>query len=342
MDNFKNYFDDYQNEQGSDILPGTEYNNGHQTDTDAPDSGRSVPDNASSNFLSYVMEIRRQAIALQNGKLSGLFPGSLLCISLMALPALVLYIFGFYFTSYNPTAGRAIEIVSLMIPLFFTGPLAAGYIYGIMGGIRAGQFDMKTLFFALNDRYLGKTEASFLITAAASFAPLLPAIILSSFSGNLACSGAGFAFIATKVLCVLLYTVGAAAAIHILLRLSLTFPLMIDNPDIKAIEAVKLSISAMKGNCLHLFLLIISFAGWYLLAFAISFIVLLILGFTGFIYIQSADSLPQACIYLIYGVLLLYVAACISGIIAVASIIARPAIAFAVFYENMHVEIPEL
>ncbi|SUY45114.1 integral membrane protein [Clostridium putrefaciens] len=54
--------------------------------------------------------------------------------------------------------------------------------------------------------------------------------------------------------------------IVIALMYSQAFPIMVDNPNVSAIEALSMSRRYMKGNLMRLFLLQLSFIGWSLLS----------------------------------------------------------------------------
>lgn len=77
--------------------------------------------------------------------------------------------------------------------------------------------------------------------------------------------------------------------IVIVLMYSQAFPIMVDNPNISATEALSMSRSYMKGNLMRLFFLRISFIGW-------TFLSLLSLGI-GFIWLQPYYHLSAINFY---------------------------------------------
>ncbi|MCI8285462.1 MAG: hypothetical protein HFE90_09420 [Firmicutes bacterium] len=301
------------------------------------------PTNLSFSYTRF-LEIKKEANSNQSDRLKKLFPKSLLYIGILTIPALLLYSLGFYRTSYSPSAGRAIQIIALIVPLIFWGPLHMGYLSGVLNEIRTGRFNQNsftnTLFFAFNDKYFIKSILTFLIVLAAVLVPLLPAVILSSFSNNLFFNviNAGFAYIATKILCTILWITGIIGSIHIWLRLSLTFPLIIDNFNINPINAVKLSFKAMKNNCLTLFILILSYAHWYLLTLGIAILIILIIGASIYTYIQTILDPVTSYMYLIYSILAIYIISCIIFTFAISVIAARPTIGLVTFYNKLFAE----
>ncbi len=64
---------------------------------------------------------------------------------------------------------------------------------------------------------------------------------------------------------ILLIIVLTVALSMILFRYAMTYYIYIDNPDMGAMEAIKESVSMMKGNKTRLLLLYLSFILWYLL-----------------------------------------------------------------------------
>jgi uncharacterized membrane protein len=77
---------------------------------------------------------------------------------------------------------------------------------------------------------------------------------------------------------ILIGIVGGISAIIASLRYSMAYYIMNDNPEMSALEAIRASKEMMKGNKGKLFMLTLSFAGWFILGFIALFIGLLWVG----------------------------------------------------------------
>lgn len=284
-------------------------------------------------------EVRKKAVAAQKKKLANGYPKALLYSVLMTIPTLLVFIFGMSRMSAGSAAGRAIEIIALLLPVLFGGPLMFGLIGGCMDIARGGKFTVKRLFFAFKDSWFTKALGSYLLFAAVSVISMLicmiPAVIVSALSSGLS---EGFASIATNVIVVLLYIAGIMFALQFILRLAMMFPLLIDHPDMKVGEAARFSVKAMRGNTWKLFILMLSYIGWYVLSIGIAVAVTALTAYAGYSYAQNiflSGDIYTAYMIIIMGVYVIYAEAYILMTIAVSTFILRPYIAWAAFYDTM-------
>ena len=117
------------------------------------------------------------------------------------------------------------------------------------------------------NRFIGLASVMLIVTAL----PFLPALIIDAlrivavgqggvpavFSEDAASDAGGMV--------ILLLIIGAIASIYITLSFFLSFFIMIDNPNLSVTGSLVRSFSLMKGNKVRLFLLELSFLGWFLL-----------------------------------------------------------------------------
>ena len=164
---------------------------------------------------------------------------------------------------------------------------------------------------------------------------MIPAVIVSALSAGL---GDGFAAVATQVIVILLSIGGAVLAAQFYLRFALMIPLLIEHPEMKVIEAARFSIKAMKGNTWKLFVLFISYIGWYILSFAVAMAIVGGAAAAGYAYVKSlfySGDVYNAYMWLLIGITVMYIAAYIAFTIAASTVIMRPLIGWAAFYDTI-------
>lgn len=291
------------------------------------------------NFDFTISEVRKRAVKAHKKKLLNAFPKALLYMLLLFIPSLALYVFGMYKADASTIAGTGIKVISVLLPLIFGGPLLMGMIGGSMDISRGSRFKTGRLFFAINDSWFTKSIGSYLLFTLIELVSLgiclIPAIVVGILASSLS---AGFAAIATKVIVILLIICGIVLAAQIILRFSLMFPLLIEHPDMKVMQAVRLSRTAMKGHTFRLFILFLSYIGWFLLAWGIAAIVFFAAIYAGYIYVQNvfySGDIYTAYMLLIYGIYAAYLAVYVLAVISTSTVIMRPFVAFAAFYDAM-------
>ena len=164
---------------------------------------------------------------------------------------------------------------------------------------------------------------------------MIPAVIVSALSAGL---GDGFAAVATQVIVILLSIGGAVLAAQFYLRFALMIPLLIEHPEMKVMEAARFSIKAMKGNTWKLFVLFISYIGWYILSFAVAVAIVGGAAAAGYAYVKSlfySGDVYNAYMWLLIGITVMYIAAYIAFTIAASTVIMRPFIGWAAFYDTI-------
>ncbi len=291
----------------------------------------------SSDFT--VSEVRKRAVKAQKHNLMKAFPKALLYSVLLMIPPLLLIILGMSKSGSSLAAARAIEVIAALVPLIFGGPLFMGLLGGAMDISRGQHFKTGRLFFAFKDNWFFKAVGSYLLFAVAVFISTvicaLPAIIVSMLSAGL---GDGFAAVATQVIVIVLYIGGVVLATQFYLRLALMIPLLIEHSEMKVMEAVKFSIKAMKGNTWKLFLLFLSYIGWYILAIAVGGAIIgggLAIGYAYVMNVFNSGDIYGAYMMLLIGITVAYIAAYLIIMVAMSTIIMRPLIAWAAFYDTI-------
>lgn len=335
-------------EESADITdaPVTENESDASDSPDLPDDMTEAAEDAEAAAAEIVFtldftasEVRKKAVAAQKKKLLNGYPKALLYSVLMTIPTMLVFIFGMSRLSAGSAAGKAIEIIALLLPVLFGGPLMFGLIGGCMDISRGEKFTIKRLFFAFKDSWFTKALKAYLLFAVVSLLSMiicmLPAIIVSALSSGLS---DGFAAIATNVIIVLLYIGGIVLALQFIFRLALMIPLLIDHPDMKVMEAANFSVKAMRGNTWKFFVLMLSYIGWYVLSIGIAAAVVFITAYAGYAYAQNiflSGDIYTAYMIIIMGVYVVYAEAYILMTIAVSTFILRPYIAWAAFYDTM-------
>lgn len=286
-----------------------------------------------------VSDVIRRALKAQKHNLLKSFPKALLYCVLLMIPPLLLFILGMSKLGSSAAAGRAIEVIALLVPIVFGGPLFMGIMGGAMEITRGRAFRTGKLFFAFRDSWFLKAVGSYVLFCAAvliiNIAFMIPAIVVSAFSAGL---GDGFAAVATQVIIILLSIGGAVLAAQFYLRFALMIPLLIEHPEMKVMEAAKFSIKAMKGNTWKLFVLFISYIGWYILSFAVAAAIVGGAAAAGYAYVKSlfySGDVYNAYIWLLIGITVVYIASYIAFTIAASTVIMRPFIGWAAFYDTI-------
>ena len=286
-----------------------------------------------------VSDVIKHALKAQKHNLLKSFPKALLYCVLLMIPPLLLFILGMSKLGSSAAAGRAIEVIALLVPVVFGGPLFMGIMGGAMEISRGRAFKTGRLFFAFRDSWFLKAVGSYVLFCAAvliiNIVFMIPAVIVSALSAGL---GDGFAAVATQVIVILLSIGGAVLAAQFYLRFALMIPLLIEHPEMKVMEAARFSIKAMKGNTWKLFVLFISYIGWYILSFAVAGAIVGGAAAAGYAYVKSlfySGDIYNAYMWLLIGITFMYIAAYIAFTIAASTVIMRLLIGWAAFYDTI-------
>ena len=329
---------DKELENRPDIMPG-DAGIDHEPENIAADevSEQSAEIVFTSDFT--VSDVIKHALKAQKHNLLKSFPKALLYCVLLMIPPLLLFILGMSKLGSNAAAGRAIEVIALLVPVVFGGPLFMGIMGGAMEISRGRAFKTGRLFFAFRDSWFLKAVGSYVLFCAAvliiNIVFMIPAVIVSALSAGL---GDGFAAVATQVIVILLSIGGAVLAAQFYLRFALMIPLLIEHPEMKVTEAARFSIKAMKGNTWKLFVLFISYIGWYILSFAVAGAIVGGAAAAGYAYVKSlfySGDIYNAYMWLLIGITFMYIAAYIAFTIAASTVIMRQFIGWAAFYDTI-------
>ena len=329
---------DKELENRPDIMPG-DAGIDHEPENAAADEISEQPAEIVFTSDFTVSDVIKHALKAQKHNLLKSFPKALLYCVLLMIPPLLLFILGMSKLSSSAAAGRAIEIIALLVPIVFGGPLFMGIMGGAMEISRGRAFKTGKLFFAFRDSWFLKAVGSYVLFCAAvliiNIVFMIPAIVVSALSAEL---GDGFAAVATQVIVILLSIGGAVLAAQFYLRFALMIPLLIEHPEMKVMEAARFSIKAMKGNTWKLFVLFISYIGWYILSFAVAGAIVGGAAAAGYAYVKSlfySGDVYNAYMWLLIGITVLYIAAYIAFTIAASTVIMRPFIGWAAFYDTI-------
>lgn len=329
---------DKELENRPDIMPG-DAGIDHEPENAAADEISEQPAEIVFTSDFTVSDVIKHALKAQKHNLLKSFPKALLYCVLLMIPPLLLFILGMSKLSSSAAAGRAIEIIALLVPIVFGGPLFMGIMGGAMEISRGRAFKTGKLFFAFRDSWFLKAVGSYVLFCAAvliiNIVFMIPAIVVSALSAEL---GDGFAAVATQVIVILLSIGGAVLAAQFYLRFALMIPLLIEHPEMKVMEAARFSIKAMKGNTWKLFVLFISYIGWYILSFAVAGAIVGGAAAAGYAYVKSlfySGDVYNAYMWLLIGITVMYIAAYIAFTIAASTVIMRPFIGWAAFYDTI-------
>ena len=329
---------DKELENRPDIMPG-DAGIDHEPENAAADEISEQPAEIVFTSDFTVSDVIKHALKAQKHNLLKSFPKALLYCVLLMIPPLLLVILGMSKLGSSVAAGRAIEIIALLVPIVFGGPLFMGIMGGAMEISRGRAFKTGRLFFAFKDSWFLKAVGSYVLFYAAvliiNIVFMIPAVIVSALSAGL---GDGFAAVATQVIVILLSIGGAVLAAQFYLRFALMIPLLIEHPEMKVMEAARFSIKAMKGNTWKLFVLFISYIGWYILSFAVAGAIVGGAAAAGYAYVKSlfySGDVYNAYMWLLIGITVMYIAAYIAFTIAASTVIMRPFIGWAAFYDTI-------
>lgn len=329
---------DKELENRPDIMPG-DAGIDHEPENIAADEVSEQPAEIVFTSDFTVSDVIKHALKAQKHNLLKSFPKALLYCVLLMIPPLLLFILGMSKLGSSAAAGRAIEVIALLVPVVFGGPLFMGIMGGAMEISRGRAFKTGRLFFAFKDSWFLKAVGSYVLFCAAvliiNIVFMIPAVIVSALSAGL---GDGFAAVATQVIVILLSIGGAVLAAQFYLRFALMIPLLIEHPEMKVMEAARFSIKAMKGNTWKLFVLFISYIGWYILSFAVAGAIVGGAAAAGYAYVKSlfySGDIYNAYMWLLIGITVMYIAAYIAFTIAASTVIMRQFIGWAAFYDTI-------
>lgn len=177
------------------------------------------------------------------------------------LPSLILLPFSLLLPNTKSITQNLIFLLAYLIVLLLSVVLSAGYVFLHLNIARRRPYGFRDLirgFQVRPDSYIVTAlllvliSLPFLICAAAAVA--VPIILRTIY-------GTPYLLIPG----ILLYLVVLIVWISVLLRYALFLPLLVDDPNQKALDALKKSRRMMTGHRKQLFLLMLSFIGWYLL-----------------------------------------------------------------------------
>lgn len=159
-------------------------------------------------------------------------------------------------------AGSIMYYAALAVTLIIQSILSAGLCVLSLQLARNHVASFSMLFFPF--KYTDKFFFLALICTMFTYVPLLPAFILFSVNYE-AIMAAGTMDGGTAILFFVLFALGAVASIYLTISMSMAYFIMADKPDEGVLNCVKKSFELMKGNCLRMLYLQLSFLGWELL-----------------------------------------------------------------------------
>ena len=281
-----------------------------------------------------VSELRREARELSKRR-RGLFPNILLLNALLIFPSLILYSISVLNFPSDSISYIFFQIAATLLPIILGGPFALG-LSGSFLSLSRGENKIRTssLFYGLKDRHFPRAFGAFLLTALISAMVLclllLPGTALYIYNENRVISSYGI-----LALAILLLLAGAVCAFFFLLRFSLTFWFMADNGERRTISSIAAGFHTMRGNCIRYFLLIFSYIGWYLVAFAVALFAVLIFTLAGYSRVSSMETLFDQYAYLVYLVFYIRIFSVAAIVITLSAVASRPLFATAVFFNRI-------
>ena len=281
-----------------------------------------------------VSELRREARELSQNR-RGLFPNILLLSALLIFPSLILYSVSALNFPSDSISYIFFQIAAALLPVILGGPFALG-LSGSFLGLSRGETKIRTssLFYGLKDRYFPRAFCAFLFTALISAIVLclllLPGTALYIYNEHRVISSYGI-----FALAVVLLLAGAVCAFFFLLRFSLTFWFMAESGERRTISSITAGFHAMRGNCIRYFLLMLSYIGWYLAAFAGALLAVLIFALAGYSRVSSMETLFDQYAYLVYLVFYIRIFSVAAIVIALSAVASRPLFATAVFFNRI-------
>ena len=288
-----------------------------------------VPDEKPEiNFIRdfTVSDIKNRAKAAQKGNLLKTTPKALLYMVCMMIPTLLIFILGSFKLGSSAVAGRAIEVIAVLFPVVFGGPLTIGFLTGILNICRGEKFKVKNLFSLFADARFGKTAGVYIIVTIISFIMMfilqLPMILITRVTGAVFI---GFIY---EIACIVI-------TMLLMSRFALAFPLIADHPELKIFDAIKSSFEGMRGNSVKLLLLLLSYIGWYLLYALISAALIGIVYAAGTAILMSMTDFLTYYMAMLRFMLIFYISAYLIMMITSALMLVRPAFGFAAFYDTV-------
>ncbi len=203
-------------------------------------------------------ELKRNAREILFGKYS------ILILAYLLVELISVLLFSVFLPS-SATASpvqTAIYYLANFIISILTTVLSAGLIKMIMNLVRKEPVRTGLVFFAFRSQADRFIIASVLLSVMEMVPLLLPKVY---------CMVSGYdpAVIGTDLTQPLLYTLFVFIALVLILVIKLpfafVFPILLDDIYCGAIEAFRRSFAMLRGNCLRLLALYLSFVGWYLL-----------------------------------------------------------------------------
>lgn len=218
--------------------------------------------------------LAREALLGQYGSLIG-------AMFLMAVFSMVLESLPFTMTGKNNTASAiAIQFISTLIINILTYLMQIGLVSMVLCLVRHRPYTLGNLFYAFRahpDRFIIVSAIQIVITMLLQIPAYL--VMMSSLS-----------YFDRICLYLLLLMAGSVVSYIVLLGFALCEMLLIDNPDLGAIDSIRQSFALMHGNKGRYFYILISF-------FGLSCLTVLTLGI-GMLWLYPYMTTTQVCFYL--------------------------------------------
>ena len=184
--------------------------------------------------------------------------------------------------------------------ILVSGPLELGLSIFCIFIIRRAQAGVSLVFSGFTNflKAFGVTIIIGLICFACLLVAIIPTAVIMTSAGNNAVVNGILAFYS-------LILVSVVLIIIVSLRYGVVYFILADEPNIKVMECLKKSGRMMKGNKSKMFLLIMSFVGWYILYGISAGIVGTIMGAIGSVFSFNVPGVISECMYSIVAALLL-------------------------------------
>ena len=183
--------------------------------------------------------------------------------------------------------------------ILVSGPLSLGFSIFCIFIVRRAEAGVSLIFSGFTNflKALGVTVIVALLCLACFLIPIIPAVLIGM--------GGGESFWMALLVFYLLMHVAIVFMIIISLRYSMVYFILADQPGIGTIECLKKSATMMRGNNGKLFILFLSFIGWYLLSVLGSFICGGIIGAIGSVFSIGVYTGGSQVIYTVIGALMM-------------------------------------
>ena len=274
-----------------------------------------------------VGDVRKRAKVAQKGHVLKTTPKALLYMICMMIPTMLVYILGSFKMGTATWAGRAIEIIAVLIPVVFGGPLTLGFISGIMHICRGEKFKVKDLFSLFTDARFARTTGVYILMTVISGIIMVVLQIPMALLSNVMTT--------YPVLLYIYELVSLIITMLLTLRFAMAFPLIADHPDMKIAKAVKLSFKNMKGNSVKLLLVTLSYIGWYALAFVLAVAAIAVVYLIGNSFLAGMTDFLTYYMAMLRFMLIFYISAYLILMIAFATVLVRPTFGFVAFYDTL-------